>query len=262
VSPAVDRWELDPGALVEAGLATACGQAGAARSLLGFDLYRIPDEHPFLRSLALPRGDPPDWAGPLDELVRVCATLGLSPRLELLAQRRARLRAALAAAGWVRTLAVPVLAEPVRRAARAEGGAWRLDAAAPEDRLAATLAAQHAILGAAPPSAAELACFRACLADGDVRTWVRLDESGRPVAAVSLLGGPPAVELAGLWTRPDRRRRGLARSLARAALAGAAETGAQLVWAGAANAASEALLRGLGMTAIATLESWERPAGR
>lgn len=244
-------------ALVEAGLRAACAAAGPMRRLAGLELYRIPQDHPFLRSLALPCEEPGDWRAALGELVRACAGLGLVPRVELLAELRRGLRDALAELGFGRTLAVPVLVAP-GAAAPPGGPALRLTAAAPAALLAATLDAQHAILGVPPPSPAERARWRACLAEGSVRAWVRLDEDGRPVAAASLLGGPPAVELAGLWTRADRRRRGLGRSVAAAALAGLGESGAALAWAGAASAASEALLAGLGMERIGTLESWER----
>lgn len=266
-------YDAERAACVEDALRAACARAAAARPLAGFDLFAIPAAHPFLRALALPRDADADGPAALAELVAVCRALGIVPRIELLAERRPKLRARLAASGWVRTLAVPVLArsiadEPMPDAppadappsdgAAPDGPARPLDAAADEALLAATLEAQHAILGAASPSPAERAGFRACLADRSVRTWVRLDERGRPVAAASLLGAPPAVELAGLWCRPDRRRRGLARSVARAALIGAGEGGCRLVWAGAASAASAALLGGLGMVRSATLESWER----
>lgn len=247
-------------ALVEAGLRAACARAAPARPIGAFELFRIPVEHPFLRPLALPRAEPNGWEEPLRELLRCCSAAGLVPRIEVVAERRAALRAALGAGGWIRTLAVPVLVKPVAPGAASAVGepAFRLDAATDRALLAATLEAQHAILGATPPRPAEEEAFRACLADGSVRTWVRLDEEGRPVAAASLLGGPPAVELAGLWTRPDRRRRGLARSVACAALAAAGEGGCRLVWAGAASGASAALLESLGMVRLATLESWER----
>lgn len=252
--------EDDPLPLVEAGLRMACAQVGTVGSLGGFELFRIAHEHPFLRSIALPKGDPPDWRAELDGLVRAAAALGLVPRIELLVERRAGLRAALAHAGWLRTLSVPVLVIRPPKEPPTDPGALRLGRETPDDLVMATLAAQHAILGASPPSPAECASLRDCLGDGGVRTWVRLDETGRPIAAVSLLGGPPAVELAGLWTAPERRRTGLARGLAKTALAHAAEAGVELVWAGAASRASEALLRGLGMVAAGTLESWERPA--
>lgn len=247
-------------ALVEAGLRAACDRAARARPIGAFELFRIPVEHPFLRALALPRAEPSGWEEPLRELVGCCAAEGLVPRIELLAERRPALRATLGAAGWIRTLAVPVLVKPVDTgtASAVTEPVLRLEAASERPLLAATLEAQHAILGAAPPRPAEEEAFRACLADGSVRTWIRLDEEGRPVAAASLLGGAPAVELAGLWSRPDRRRRGLARSVARAALAAAGEGGCGLVWAGAASGASAALLGSLGMIRLATLESWER----
>lgn|GEM_PF-3486257 len=251
----------DPLPLVEAGLRTACAQVGTVEDLGAFELFEIPREHPFLRSTALPKADPPDWQAALEELVRAAVARALVPRIELLVERRRGLRAALARAGWLKTLSVPVLVIRPTAESRAGGSALRLGRETAEDLSDATLAAQHVISGASPPSPAECAYFRHCLSEGGVRTWVRLDETGRPIAAVSLLGGPPAVELAGLWTAPERRREGLARDLASAALADAAEFGVELVWAGAANPGSSALLRGLGMRVAGTLESWERPAG-
>lgn len=247
----------DGAAAVESALRAACRTAAVPRPVAGFELYRIPPEHPFLRSLALPRDEAVDWSAALAELREECIGHGLVPRIELLAERRGRLRAALAAAGFLRTLAVPVLvARPAPMAGN--GTIARLAAESRQELLAATLDAQHAILGAAPPSPAERAAFRACLERGSVRTWVRLDEAGRPIAGASLLGAPPVVELAGLWTLPEHRRRGFGRGVAEAALGGAYAAGCRLVWAGAASTASLAVLRGLAMTPVGTLESWEK----
>jgi len=248
-------------ALVEAGLRAALAAAGCVHVLAGFDLYRVPVGHPFLHSLALPRGEPPaiaDRAEAIDELIRFCAALGLVPRIELVAERRAGLRDALAARGFRRAFAVPVLAAVPSQLDPGPGEALRLSGRTPERLLRATLSAQHRILGAAEPSPAEYAAWRACLEADTVRTWIRLDGQGEPAAAASLLGGAPAVELAGLWSRADLRGRGLARSVARAALAAAGEGGCLLVWAGAANPASLRLLSRLGLHPGGTLEGWER----
>ncbi|MDW8371658.1 MAG: GNAT family N-acetyltransferase [Geminicoccaceae bacterium] len=245
----------DPRAAIEAALHVLCARAGTSLGLGRLRLHLVPASHPFLRTVALPLPGRGGWSEALDAL-RAARLLGAQARVELVAERWPEAEAALAAAGFVRTLAVPLLWWPAQApvAAVAEP-CRRLGPETPAELLAETLALQHAQFGEPPPSAAERAHLLACLAEGSVRTWL-LVEDGRPVAAASLQGDALAAELVGLWTRPDRRRRGFARRVAAAALAAHDAEGGRLLWAGAASPASEALLRSLGLVRVGTLEAW------
>lgn len=249
----------DPLEAVEDGLRAACAGAGPARPLGGLDLYRVPAEHPFLRTVALARGAPADPGPAIAALLAAAPAAGRRPPpVELVAERRPGLRAALAAAGFARALSAPLLVGPPRPAAAAAGACRPLAPDAPEALLDATLEQQHRILGERPPSPAERAAWRRALAAGTVRTWVRV-QGGRPVAAASLLAAAPVAELAGLWTVPEERRRGHALAVAAAALDGHARAGGRLAWAAAEVPASARLLEALGLRRVGTLERWEPP---
>lgn len=259
---------------IEAGLHEACARVVRGADLGALVWYRIPAEHPFLRSVALPGTSPATVsragvASALEALRALARAAGCPARVELVAERRAGLRPALAAAGFVATLRAPLLAGrawPVAATANAEPtfapaapapriSLVALSPDAPEALLDAVLEHQHAVLGEHPPSAAERTAWRAVLARGTVRSWGRFRD-GRPIAAASLLVAEGVAELAGLWTIAEERRRGHGRSVAAAALAGA---GGRLVWAAAELPASAALLRGLGLRRVGTFERWELP---
>ncbi len=242
---------------VEAGLAAALAAAGRLERLGALDLHLVPTAHPLLRSTALPREEPEDWHEALAALVAAARAAGCRPRVELVAERRPQLRAALARAGFLRRLAAPLLAARLDRPTLPTAYCRSLTADMPNELLDRFLVHQHAVFGEAPPGAAERAFWRECLGRGELRSWTVL-EADRPVAAASLLGGPPTAELAGLWTLPDRRRRGYGRTVASAVLAGHVATGGRIVWAVACDAASAALLAGLGLSRAGTFELWER----
>ncbi|MCX8100398.1 MAG: GNAT family N-acetyltransferase [Geminicoccaceae bacterium] len=246
----------DPRAAIEAALHALCARAGTSLGLGRLRLHLVPASHPFLRTVALPLPGRGGWPQALAALRAAARLLEAPARIELVAERWPEAGAALAANGFARTLAVPLLWWPAQApvAAVAEP-CRRLGPETPAELLAETLALQHAQFGEPPPSAAERAHLLACLAEGSVRTWL-LVEDGRPVAAASLQGDALAAELVGLWTRPDRRRRGFARRVAAAALAAHDAEGGRLLWAGAASPASEALLRSLGLVRVGTLEAW------
>lgn len=247
----------DPAAAIEAALHGLCARAGTSLGLGRLRLHLVPSSHPFLRTVALPLPGRGGWAEALDALRAAIRLLGAQARIELVAERWPEAGAALAAAGFARTLAVPLLWWPAGVPVAAEA-CTRLGPETPAELLAETLALQHAQFGEPPPSAAERAHFAACLAEGSVRTWLMV-EDGRAIAAASLQGDALAAELVGLWTRPDRRRRGFARRVAAAALAAHRAEGGRLLWAGAASPASEALLVGLGLRPVGTLEAWTVP---
>lgn len=249
----------DPAAAIEAALHALCARAGTSLGLGRLRLHLLPTTHPFLRTVALPVPGRGGWGEALDALRAAMRLLGARGRIELVAERWPEATGALLAAGFARTLAVPLLWWPAAAPIAVAGeGCTRLGPEAPAELLAEALALQHAQFDEAPPSPAERAHFAACLAEGSVRTWL-LVEDGRPVAAASLQGDALAAELVGLWTRPDRRRRGLARRVAAAALAAHGAEGGRLLWAGAASPASEALLVGLGLLPVGTLEAWTVP---
>lgn len=252
-----DRAELL--AAIEAGLAAALAAAGRVEGLGAFDLYIVPTAHPLLRTTALPREEPADWARALARLNAAARAVGCRPRVELVAELRPRLQAALAGSGFRRRQAAPLLVARLDGEIASAVSCCALAADAPIGLLDRFLETQHAMFGEAPPSPAERAVWRQCLERCELRSWTVL-EADRPIAGASLLGGPPTAELAGLWTVPDRRRCGHGRAVARAALAGHAGEGGRIVWAAAAEAASVPLLAGLGFARIGAFEIWETEA--
>jgi predicted GNAT family acetyltransferase len=96
------------------------------------------------------------------------------------------------------------------------------------------------------------------IASGTTMTAVcRID--GEPVAAASLIGVGAEAELAGVWTAPRHRRRGLAEAVCRRLLTGFAARGGELVWLSAGNATSERLYRRLGFEPVGTQLNYARP---
>lgn len=245
-------------AAVEAGLGAALAAAGRVEWLGALDLHIVPTAHPLLRTTALPREEPADWAPALARLNAAARAVGCRPRVELVAELRPRLQAALAGSGFRRRLVAPLLVARLDTGAVSAASCRALTTDAPIGLLDRFLETQHAMFGEAPPSPAERAVWRRCLEHGELRSWTVL-EVDRPIAAASLLGGLPTAELAGLWTVPDRRRRGHGRAVARAALAGHAGAGGRIVWAAATGAASANLLKGLGFARIGAFEIWESP---
>lgn len=243
-------------AAVEAGLGAALAAAGRVERLGPFDLHLVPTAHPLLRTTALPREEPADWAGALARLIAAARAVGCRPRVELVADLRPRLRVALARSGFHRRLGAPLLVARPDPGGFPAAACRALTADAPIGLLDRFLETQHAVFGEAPPGPAERALLRHCLERGELRSWTVL-EADRPIATASLLAGPFVAELAGLWTVPDRRRRGHGRTVARAALAGHAVEGGRIAWAVATGAASAALLEDLGFDRIGAFELWE-----
>lgn len=243
-------------AAVEIGLGAALAAAGRVERLGAFDLHLVPTAHPLLRATGLPREEPADWTGALARLTAAARAVGCRPRLEFVADLHPRLRAALARSGFHRRLGAPLLVARLAPGSLPAASCRPLTADTPIGLLDRFLETQHAVFGEVPPGPTERALLRHCLERGELRSWTVL-EADRPIAAASLLGGTSIAELAGLWTVPDRRRRGHGRTVARAALAGYAAEGGRIAWAVATGAASEDLLEDLGFERIGAFELWE-----
>lgn len=74
---------------------------------------------------------------------------------------------------------------------------------------------------------------------------------GEPRAGASLLLGADVAELAGVWTHPGWRHRGLARQVSHALLATAFDDGVALAWLSAAEGALR-LYQALGFQRVGT----------
>ncbi len=219
--------------------------------------------NPYL-SVAVPTDEAPDdWGAALAELRETFERHDRSARIELFAELHPGLLAAADASGWVRAMTAPVLTlEPSALAdapSPGEGVYRPLDADDP-GRIEAALRGQGVAFGGEPGDASALDWMPSLVAglrDGSVRAGA-VDVNGHPVAGASLQIGGDAGELAGVWTHPSQRRRGLARQACHALLADAFAAGLSLAWLSAAPEAL-ALYVGLGFEPVGTQVNLEAP---
>lgn len=239
----------------------------------GLTAYLHPDPSPTLSVAlpdALPDGEAPPaggWDAAVAALTEALAARGRWPRLELVAERRPALAGALERAGFRCVSADPLMAlEPAGLRAPADPeGLEPLHDEALVPHLRAFLRAQaraYADLPAGAPLAEDAGlAWLPSLAAGLEGGWLRataLREDGRVVAGATLSLGGPAAELAGVFTVPERRRRGLAaracgRLLVRWAEAAAA---GEIAWLSAAPGA-QGVYRRLGFRTVGTQRNYE-----
>ena len=229
----------------------------------GFVLYLSADSaHPFM-SLAIPKdADRDDWGAALAALPAAFAAHGRSARIEVFAELYPALLRAADAVGWRRAMTAPVLTlSPVGLAhAPPVAGAFRWLAPDDTGQIEATLRGSHLAYGGAEDDAAALD-WRPQLVRG-LRQGTLLagavDVDGVPRAGAVVQLGGDAAELAGVWTHPGYRRRGLARTACHALLVGAFARGVPSVWLSAAEGALE-LYEGLGFVRVGTQVNLEPP---
>lgn len=243
------------------------GAAAATRDTVvvdGFRLYLSPDSPQPFMSLAVPEDDErDDWEVVLSALPTAFAAHGRLPRIEVFAELHPALLRAAAAAGWRRAMTAPVLTlarhalAPVPPAVGAFG--WL----APDEsgRLETALRGSHVAYGGADgdPDALDWGpqLVRGLRQGTLLAGTVDVDGAPRAGAVVQLGGG--TGELAGVWTHPAFRRRGLARQACHALLAGAFARGVPSAWLSAAEGAL-GLYEGLGFVKIGTQVNLEPPA--
>ena len=247
-------------AQITAQLEVALAQGSTVHATRFFKLFVWPTPDPFYRNVAVPIAAPTSaqagWGPALVELMALFSAAGRPPRLEFFAELWPGLAGELEALGLRAQLTAPVMvaARPPLGIAPSGGTTVRyLHAADPLSLLAAASRAAAAAFGQLPGPAApgELQTLRQRLDSGLVRALVLLEGSA-PVAGASLVGGREIAELAGVWTRADRRRRGLAWRACERLLRPFFARGGELAWLSAGNAAAERLYRSLGFTTIGT----------
>jgi len=241
--------------------AAAPGRAVVARS--GFTLYlALDDPQPHL-SLAVPDDEaPPDWGAALAALPDAFAVHGRSARIEAFAELHPGLLAAADAAGWRRSSTAPVMTLEPGALAPAPPAAGRYRPLDPDEapRLVAALRGAHLAFGGAADDPAALAWLHALtrgLREGRIDGGA-VDVAGTPRAGGVVMRGGDAGELAGVWTHPDHRRRGLARQACHALLDAAFASGLPLAWLSAAEGAL-ALYASLGFARVGTQVNLDPP---
>lgn len=221
--------------------------------------------NPYL-SVAVPADEAPeDWEAALAALRTTFERHGRRARIELFAELQPDLLVAADAAGWARAMTAPVLTlEPSALAAPPPAGEGVYRTLDPDDpvRIEVALRGQSLAYGGAPGDPSALDWFPSLVAglrDGSVRAGA-VDVAGEPVAGASLQIGGDVGELAGVWTHPSRRRRGLARRACHALLTEAFGDGLSLAWLSAAPDAL-ALYEALGFVTVGTQVNLEVPVG-
>lgn len=227
------------------------GRGSTIHDTGAFRIYLWPRPEPFYRNRALPVAEPPSWAPAIQALVTIFDAAAREPRLEFLAERWPTLPAALEAAGFIRESRAPVLVLD-HPPGHVEAGGMLLGPESPPALSAAFLSAAQAVFGVpAPGDPGELTQLRIDLRDGATLAATRL-VAGEPVAGASLIGVGAEAELAGVWTRPEHRRRGHARAVCALLLGHFFAHGGELVWLSAGGEGSEGLYRQLGFVAAGT----------
>jgi ribosomal protein S18 acetylase RimI-like enzyme len=151
----------------------------------------------------------------------------------------------------------------LRPAAAPGVGVHRLTADSPqadfETQWAIAEAAFGVALGPLPPT--RVPEDRAGLAGGTLRTALGLLD-GRPVGIASTLHVGDTIELAGVGTVPEARRRGVAATLSSALTADHFASGGTLAWLSAADGLAEAVYRSIGFRTLSSVQlDWiDRPA--
>ncbi len=229
----------------------------------GFALYLSPDgAHPFM-SLAIPEdAERGDWRSALAALPAAFAARGRSPRIEVFAELHPALLRAADAAGWRRAMTAPVLTLAREALAPVPPAVGEFRWLAPDEsgRLETVLRGAHVAYGGddADPDALDWGpqLVRGLRQGTLLAGAVDVDGVARAGAVVQLGGG--TGELAGVWTHPAFRRRGLARQACHALLAGAFAREVASAWLSAAEGAL-GLYEGLGFVRVGTQVNLEPP---
>jgi ribosomal protein S18 acetylase RimI-like enzyme len=228
----------------------------------GFTLYWSESTNPHMNFAVPDDRAPADWSAALASLRTAFAERGRLARVEGFAELHPDLPVAADAAGWRRAMTAPVLTlSPAGLAPPpAAVGTYRpLD---PDDgpRLEAVLRGVHVAFGGTEDDAAALDWLPQLRRGLRVGTSLggAVDLDGAPVAGAIVVRGGDAGELAGVWTRPSHRRRGLARQACHTLLATAFAAGLPLAWLSAAEGALR-LYQSLGFVRVGTQVNLDAP---
>jgi hypothetical protein len=242
--------------------AAAVADGSEVHDLPGFRVHLWREADPFYRNVAIPTAALPDVQPAIRAMAALFERHGRIPRLEFFAELWPGLAAALEAEGFVLERRAPVLVLAAGDMPAPAGPARLLGPETPLATLGAFLAGAAAAFGesASVLAAGELERFARGLREGGIAAAAALSAEGELFSGASLIRKGAVAELAGVWTLPERRRRGLARTVCVALLARFFATGGELAWLSAGDAASEALYRGLGFSPCGTQLNLARPA--
>jgi ribosomal protein S18 acetylase RimI-like enzyme len=227
------------------------GRGSTIHDTGAFRIYLWPRPEPFYRNRALPMAEPASWRPEVELLVTTFTAAAREPRLEFFAERWPSLPDALEAAGFTLESRAPVLVLDTAPAAIPTAGEL-LGPGSPPALTAAFLAGAQAVFGVPPPGdPGELAQLRHDLQEGVTLAATRTLK-GQPISGASLIGVGAEAELAGVWTRPEQRRRGHALAVCALLLQHFFDQSGELIWLSADGDGSEELYRRLGFRPAAT----------
>lgn len=247
-------------ARLEASLRASAAQSRKRVPLPGFELFFAPSAS-YLLNLAVPTEAPADWAAAIREMGRAFQTRGRRPRLEYMHELRPELAEALERQGFKLDMRAPVMVLSAGELAPAAPPPAQYRRLSAEDAGAneAFLRRQHLAFGGSETGELTfLPSFRTGLASGSLMA-AGLLERGEFVAGASLQRGGEAAELAGVWTSPAARRRGLAHAVCWRLLTEYFALGHELCWLSAAEGA-EGLYQRLGFRRVGTQLNYGLPA--
>lgn len=257
--------ELDLLREIEESLRAVGRQGRDLVSLDAFEVFISAGALDYL-SFAVPlRPDPEDWTPHVAALKHAFAAQGKRPRLEFFRELHPRLGPALEKAGIVCEMRAPVMALDMAAfsavAPPDPPAVYRRLDAEDETFLRRYLQRQHAAYGGDAEDATALdwlPALRNGLRRGTVLGAALLRE-GAPLAGAIIQIGAGAGELAGVWTEPEWRRRGLAYAVCRRLLREYAVAGYALCWLSAAEGA-QGLYERLGFVAVGTQVNYGQAA--
>lgn len=214
-------------------------------------------------SFAVPRGPAPaDWMTAIEALSRTFQSHQRRPRLEFFHERYPSLAAALETAGFQRDMTAPVMT--LTRAALSDdvgtprGRYVRLSHARSAE-LETFLRRQSLAYGGTTgdDALAWLPNLRNGLQDGTMLA-AGLEQEGELIAGAAIMIGAGVGELAGVWTLPEKQRRGFAYRVCHALLADYFSAGSDLCWLSAAEGAQGIYTR-LGFEEVGTQLNYGMP---
>jgi ribosomal protein S18 acetylase RimI-like enzyme len=221
-----------------------------------FELFLSPT-HEEQMNFAVPLPpDPPDWTTPVAEMRETFIQHGKRARLEYIAELHPALANHLEEVGFTRQSKVPLMILEMKNLAapRADdtGARYRRLAVGDEGLLRAFLMNQSIAFGGSSGEEALgwLPNLRSGLASGQVLAAV-MEMGGEPVSGGVVQIGEGIGELAGVWTAPQWRNRGLAYTLCQQLLVDYASAGYPLCWLSAAEGA-QTLYEKLGFVTVGT----------
>jgi hypothetical protein len=221
-----------------------------------FSVFVWPTPDPFYRNVAVPTAVPADWRPALLELLACFARVRRPPRLEFSSELWPGLLEALPSVGLAPHAKAQVMAASgLASEAAATPGASPvrlLHVADSLDLLAHAIGSAGMAFGEqAQAPADEVRTLRSRLGSRFVRAAVVM-EGKTALAGAHLVGRADVAELAGVWTRADRRRSGLALRACATLLEPFFARGGELVWLSSEEPFAQALYARLGFTAIGT----------